>query len=263
MKYFLSLFLIIVSLQSNLAAMNTNRLTLDEYCKLQEKYTLENGFDESDHKQIYLYDTLSDEELCKIFTFVDPERIEAIRRKSTFHINVTIPHHHFDSSLFGKFANLTTLFLKRYNISDISFLTEKLSNLTHVYLDDNSIKNIEPVTQLPKLTILSLSGNDITSIEPLNKIILQLKQLDITDNPLLLEEIETLYEYYSKSNYSSEKIKWHLEDRVEDITKRDAYTLEIQQKKLKTKIKNIEKIKKNRSGKESDELIIQEWDEYD
>src|SRR5690606_10551419 len=58
------------------------------------------------------------------------------------------------------------LYLSDNKISNIEPLSS-LTNLTYLYLSSNNISNIEPLSPLTKLTYLSLYNNKIENIEPL------------------------------------------------------------------------------------------------
>ena len=99
-------------------------------------------------------------------------------------------------------TNLTGLWLGDNSISDISPL-EGLNNLTDLRLSSNSISDISPLEGLNNLTYLNLSGNSISDISPLeglnNLTILDLERNSISDiSPL--ERLNNLTGLFLRNN---------------------------------------------------------------
>jgi internalin A len=79
-------------------------------------------------------------------------------------------------------TKLTSLYLGENKISDIKPLSN-LTNLTSLDLSGNKISDIKPLSNLTNLTFLDLSGNKISDIKPLSNLT-NLTSLDLAKNPL-------------------------------------------------------------------------------
>ena len=79
-------------------------------------------------------------------------------------------------------TKLTSLYLGENQISDIKPLSN-LTNLTSLDLSENKISDIKPLSNLTNLTALDLSGNQISDIQPLSNLT-NLTFLDLAKNPL-------------------------------------------------------------------------------
>jgi len=79
-------------------------------------------------------------------------------------------------------TKLTSLYLGENKISDIKPLSN-LTNLTSLDLSGNKISDIKPLSNLTNLTFLDLSGNQISDIKPLSNLT-NLTSLDLAKNPL-------------------------------------------------------------------------------
>ncbi|OBQ31578.1 MAG: hypothetical protein AN485_23680, partial [Anabaena sp. MDT14b] len=66
-------------------------------------------------------------------------------------------------------TKLTSLYLGENQISDIKPLSN-LTNLTSLDLSENKISDIKPLSNLTNLTALDLSGNQISDIKPLSNL---------------------------------------------------------------------------------------------
>ncbi|MDK2462986.1 leucine-rich repeat domain-containing protein, partial [Aphanizomenon sp. PH219] len=81
-------------------------------------------------------------------------------------------------------TKLTSLYLGENKISDIKPLSN-LTNLTELSLSVNKISDIKPLSNLTKLTSLSLEQNQISDIKPLSNLTkltsLSLEQNQISD----------------------------------------------------------------------------------
>lgn len=82
---------------------------------------------------------------------------------------------------------LSELTLSNNQIENISPLSE-LENLSSLSLTKNKIKNLEPISTLTKLRDLFIADNYIESISSLEEVIMNLKFLDIDNNPLNISE---------------------------------------------------------------------------
>ncbi len=79
-------------------------------------------------------------------------------------------------------SSLTRLTLDNNQIKDIEPLTS-LTNLTTLSLDSNQIGNIKPLASLTNLTFLSLDSNQISDIKPLASLT-KLASLSLDKNPI-------------------------------------------------------------------------------
>ena len=79
-------------------------------------------------------------------------------------------------------TKLTTLYLGENQISDIKPLSN-LTNLTFLDLEGNQISDIKPLSNLTKLTTLYLRENKISDIKPLSNLT-NLTSLSLGGNPL-------------------------------------------------------------------------------
>lgn len=86
---------------------------------------------------------------------------------------------------------LTHVYLDRENIGEIDNLAEYLGDVTHLYLQNNLIKQIENLEFINKLKFLCLSHNQIKTIENLH-MLNNLKLLDLSYN--LIENINDMKE---------------------------------------------------------------------
>jgi internalin A len=87
-------------------------------------------------------------------------------------------------------TNLTKLYLGENQISDIKPLSNLLSNLTNLTflsLTGNQISDIKPLSNLTNLTSLSLRGNQISDIKPLSNLT-KLTRLSLEGNPLVSKQ---------------------------------------------------------------------------
>jgi len=78
--------------------------------------------------------------------------------------------------------NWTSLYLGDNKISDIKPLSN-LTNLTTLNLRENQISDIKPLSNLTKLTSLNLKDNQISDIKPLSNLT-KLTELSLSGNPL-------------------------------------------------------------------------------
>ncbi|MGB3421446.1 MAG: leucine-rich repeat domain-containing protein [Dolichospermum sp.] len=83
-------------------------------------------------------------------------------------------------------TKLTTLYLGENQISDIKPLSN-LTNLTFLDLEGNQISDIKPLSNLTKLTTLSLRENKISDIKPLSNLT-NLTSLSLGGNPLISKQ---------------------------------------------------------------------------
>ncbi|MBE9252128.1 leucine-rich repeat domain-containing protein [Dolichospermum sp. LEGE 00240] len=83
-------------------------------------------------------------------------------------------------------TNLTFLYLWENQISDIKPLSN-LTNLTLLDLWENKISDIKPLSNLTNLTSLSLSGNKISDIKPWSNLT-NLAYLYLAKNPLIVKQ---------------------------------------------------------------------------
>ena len=83
-------------------------------------------------------------------------------------------------------TKLTSLYLRENQISDIKPLSN-LTNLTSLDLWENKISDIKPLSNLTNLTSLSLSGNKISDIKPLSNLT-NLAYLYLAKNPLIVKQ---------------------------------------------------------------------------
>ncbi|MFN6001291.1 MAG: leucine-rich repeat domain-containing protein [Dolichospermum sp.] len=79
-------------------------------------------------------------------------------------------------------TKLTTLYLGENQISDIKPLSN-LTNLTFLDLEGNKISDIKPLSNLTKLTTLYLRENKISDIKPLSNLT-NLTSLDLGENKI-------------------------------------------------------------------------------
>ncbi|MFN7286101.1 MAG: leucine-rich repeat protein [Dolichospermum sp.] len=79
-------------------------------------------------------------------------------------------------------TKFTSLYLRENKISDIKPLSN-LTNLTSLNLSENQISDIKPLSNLTNLTSLYLGGNQISDIKPLSNLT-NLTYLYIWVNPL-------------------------------------------------------------------------------
>jgi len=79
-------------------------------------------------------------------------------------------------------ANVTHLYLQNNQISDVKPLS-KLTELNELYLNVNQISDITPLSKLINLQHLELGCNEIADITPLSKLI-KLQRLNLNDNKI-------------------------------------------------------------------------------
>jgi Leucine-rich repeat (LRR) protein len=83
---------------------------------------------------------------------------------------------------FADMSHVTVLFIGDNKISDISPLSA-LVNLSELYINNNQIRNIRPLLALNKLRVLQLQGNQIEDISALSGLT-NLLELDISRNKI-------------------------------------------------------------------------------
>ena len=73
--------------------------------------------------------------------------------------------------------------LKVAKTQNCSQANQTLTKLTTLYLGENQISDIKPLSNLTNLTFLDLEGNQISDIKPLSNLT-NLTSLDLAKNPL-------------------------------------------------------------------------------
>jgi Leucine-rich repeat (LRR) protein len=100
--------------------------------------------------------------------------------------------------------NLSRLNLTNNFIEDISPLYNS-KKLTALYLNNNRIKNLNPLSSKNELKYLYCFSNRIESLSPLFNNLVNLKILNVSDNPVGINEIENLYQHKLKEHIINQK----------------------------------------------------------
>ncbi|MCJ8278858.1 MAG: leucine-rich repeat domain-containing protein, partial [Rivularia sp. ALOHA_DT_140] len=83
------------------------------------------------------------------------------------------------------------LLLERAGTKDCKKAGEKLTNITKLYLSDNNISNLEPISDLTHLTELYLSKNNISNIVALSNLT-NLTKLDLSENDITNQNLQPI-----------------------------------------------------------------------
>jgi hypothetical protein len=109
-----------------------------------------------------------------------------------------IQHSVFPKQILDYFPNLTSAFLNNNQLSKL-IINNTHPDLVLLQLENNNLTEIEFLKNCPNLNYLNLAKNKLTNLKntPLNTLT-NLRVLDISDNPLIIENIPKQLLYFSK-----------------------------------------------------------------